>query len=179
MKKIIFGFFILFALSIQAQTNLIKNGGFESGTDNWRGDSGTTTSYYKQSGKNALTINQYVGNEWKGIDQITSLPKNSYAIQFSVWIKTDAIEGGKEIYNAAVMTIEFLEASEKNIKYESIAQIQGTTEWTLITKAFVLPENAKKFRTMLALAQTNGTVFFDEIKAVVLTKEEYQIIEKK
>lgn len=166
-------FFLLFTYSIcNAQINLVKNGDFEKELENWRGDA-TVSPYDKHTGKNSCTINQFVGQEWKGIDQLITIPKNTYAIEFSVWIKTDQVEGGKEAYNAGIMTVEFANATGKSISYENIAQVKGTTQWTLYKKTLMIPEGSKTVRIMLALAQTNGGIFYDEVKAVTLSEDDY------
>lgn len=175
MKNLLLFSVLLFSIMGKAQTNLIKNGGFEKEMENWRGDIGKISPYDKKIGKNSFIINQFVGKEWKGVDQIASIPKNAYAITFSTWIKTDAIEGGKEAYNAGVMTVEFTNSGDKNISYENIAQIKGTTPWTLYTKTVIIPENAKKIRVMLALAQTSGTILYDDVKAIIKSEEDYLI----
>jgi D-ribose pyranose/furanose isomerase RbsD len=74
------------------------------------------------------------------------------------------------------MTAEFTSSSDKNISYENIAQIQGTTNWTLYKKIVPVPTDAKKIRVMLALAQTNGSVFYDDVKVITLSGEEYNKI---
>lgn len=168
----IFSILLLTTLA-NAQTNLVKNGGFEHETADWRGDAATISPYDKKAGKNSAVINQFVGLEWKAIDQILSIPKNTYAIEYSVWIKTENIEGGKETYNAGLMIAEFTNAADKKISSENIAQIKGTTPWTLYKKIVVVPEKAQRIRIMLALAQTNGSIYFDDVKATALSEEAY------
>src|SRR6187402_1997400 len=97
---------LLFPALLFAQKNLIANGNFDSNTDNWHGDAATSNRFYKKSGTGSAMINQFVGNEWKGIDQVSNITKDAFAIEFSVYIKSDGIAGGKEAYNAGVMTIE-------------------------------------------------------------------------
>ncbi len=83
MKQLLF-FSLLFVASISnAQTNLVKNGGFETELTHWRGDVATLSPFDKKSGKNSCAINQFVGAEWKGIDQIMALPKNTAALEIS------------------------------------------------------------------------------------------------
>ncbi len=174
MKQFLF-FSLLFLTTItNAQTNLIKNGGFESELINWRGEEIASISPYdKKFGQKSALINQFVGAEWKALDQIVSLPKNTYAVEFSVWIKTESIEDQKEAYKAGAMIAEFTDASEKKISSENIAQVKGTTAWTNYKKTIKVPADAKKIRIMLALAQTNGSIYFDDVKAITLSEEEY------
>jgi hypothetical protein len=174
MKQFFF-FSLLFLTAItNAQTNLIKNGGFESDFTNWRGEETATISPYdKKFGQKSAAINQFVGAEWKALDQIVTLPKNTYAVEFSAWIKTESIEDQKEAYKAGAMIAEFTNASDKKITSENIAQIKGTTVWTNYKKTIKVPAEAKKIRIMLALAQTNGSIYFDDVKAITLSEEEY------
>lgn len=173
--KTLFLFCLLFLITItSAQTNLVKNGGFENDFLNWKGEENATLSpYNKQSGKNSAMINQFVGAEWKALDQIISLPKNTFALEFSIWIKSDAIETQKEEYKCGAVIAEFTNSADKQIIAERIGQATGTTNWTHYKKIVKVPADAKKARIMLALAQTNGTVFFDDIKAISLSEEEY------
>lgn len=155
-----------------AQTNLVKNGGFETELTNWRGDVATITPFDKKTGKNSCAINQFVGAEWKGIDQIIALPKNTAAVELSGWVKTEAIEKGENVWNTGKFDIEFLNSGEKGIENQSIASVLGTTPWTFYKKTITVPAGASKLRIMLALGQTNGSIFFDDIKAVAITLEQ-------
>lgn len=177
MKKINFLFLLLAtATSVTAQKNLIQNGGFENDLLFWQGDAATLSPYDYHSGKKSCIITQFVGQEWKGIDQIVAVPKNAVAIEFSGWIKSEAIEKGTNNWNTGKFDVEFLNAGQKNISNESIASLLGTTPWTFYKKTILLPEKCSKFRVMLALGQTNGTILFDEIKATALTQEDYNKI---
>jgi len=173
MKSI---FLLVLSLSgslIMGQNNIVKNGGFNQNTDYWRGDVVQQSSFIKKEGQNSGMILQYTGEDWKGVDQIIAIPKGTYAIELSAWIKSDEIAKGKQDYNAGVMTVELATSSEKSIEYVNIAQVKGTTDWTLYSKIILIPENAKKIRIMLALAQTSGTIFFDDIKAVTVSEDDY------
>lgn len=169
-------FLLLFILPLcqisLAQTNLVKNGGFETELTYWRGDVATISPYDQKSGKNSCSINQFVGAEWKGIDQIMALPKNTAAVELSGWVKTEAVEKGKNDWNTGKFDIEFLNSGEKGIENQSIASVLGTTPWTFYKKIITVPSGASKLRIMLALGQTNGSIFFDDIKAVTVSLEQ-------
>lgn len=173
--KTFFLFCSLFLITItNAQTNLIKNGGFESDLINWRGEENANISPYdKKTGKNSAMINQFVGNEWKALDQTFSVPKKTFALEVSVWIKSNAIETQKEEYKNGAVIVEFTNSADKQITSERIGQAVGSTNWTQFKKTIKIPTEAKNVRIMLALAQTNGTVFFDDVKAIALSEEEY------
>ncbi|WP_348824521.1 hypothetical protein [Flavobacterium aestuarii] len=161
-----------------AQTNLIKNGGFETDLLNWRGeDAATISAFDKKTGKNSCVINQYVGAEWKAVDQIINIPKKTAAIELSGWVKTSGIEKGKDVWNTGKFDIAFMNSGDKDIQSESIASVLGTTPWTFYKKLITVPAGASKARIMLALGQANGTIFFDDLKAVALTQEQIDKIQ--
>lgn len=168
----------MLAMPSFAQKNLIQNGGFESELAYWRGDVAKTSPFDKKTGKNSCIITQYVGADWKAVDQIIPIPKNTVAIEFSAWIKSDAIEQGTNSWNTGKFDVEFLNAAEKNISNESVASIVGTTTWTFYRKVINVASSASKFRVMLALGQTNGTILFDDVKAVALTQEQLNKIQE-
>ncbi|KAF2517296.1 carbohydrate binding domain-containing protein [Flavobacterium foetidum] len=174
MKQLFFLGLLLMMLPANAQTNLIKNGSFENEFIDWRGEESAMISpYEKKSGKSGANITQFVDAEWKALDQIISIPKNTFAVECSVWMKTDEVETQKEAYKAGAVILEFTDAVEKQISTENIAQATGSTEWTHYKKIIKVPADAKKIRIMLALAQTSGTVFFDDVKLITLTEEAY------
>lgn len=178
MKKIISILALIISANSFAQKNLVLNGGFEMELNNWRGDVAKLSTFDKKSGKVSAIITQYTGAEWKAIDQIISIPKNTAAIELSGWIKSDAIEKGENNWNTGKFDIEFLNASSKGIQNENVASIIGTTPWTFYKKTITIPVSASKLRIMLALGQTNGTILFDEIKATAITQEELNIIQE-
>ena len=173
MKQLFLFSFLFLATVSNAQTNLVKNGSFETELTYWRGENVATISPYdKKSGFNSCVINQFVGAEWKGIDQIIFIPKNTAAIELSGWIKTEGIEKGENLWNAGKFDIDFLNSGEKGIKNESIASLLGTTPWTLYKKTIPVPVGASKLRIILALGQTNGSIYFDDIKAIAISPEQ-------
>nr|WP_315200539.1 carbohydrate binding domain-containing protein [uncultured Flavobacterium sp.] len=174
---LVLGLFFI-TVTNNAQTNLIKNASFETELLNWKGEENATISPYdKKSGKNSCTINQFVGAEWKAVDQIISFPKNTAAVELSGWVKTEGIEKGKNDWNTGKFDIAFLNSAEKEIKNESIASVLGTTPWSFYKKVVAVPAGASKLRVMLALGQTNGTIFFDDLKAVPFTQEQMDKIQ--
>lgn len=164
-------FFASFFCNAQS-SGLIKNGSFEAGLENWTGDAAVITSYDFKQGKKAMMINQFVGKEWKAIDQIITIPKNAHAIQFSGWIKTTSVEGGKELWNKALVALEF-RTGNKGVSNANVIEVGGTTEWKEFKKAVLVPPGVNEVRLMLALAQTSGTLLCDGLKAVALSEEEY------
>lgn len=174
MKKLFFFSFLFLATLANAQMNLVKNGAFDRDLANWKGEENAAISpYEKKSGKNSAMINQFTGAEWRALDQIILVPKFTYAVECSAWMKTDQVENQKEEYKAAAVILEFTDNNDKQISSETIARAKGTTDWTNYVKVVKVPADTKKIRIMLALAQTNGTVFFDDIKLTALGEEQY------
>jgi hypothetical protein len=174
---LVLGLFFI-AVTNNAQTNLIKNGGFETELMNWRGEGiATISTFDKKTGKNGCSLIQYVGAEWKAIDQIISIPKKTVAIELSGWVKTEGIEKGQNAWNTGKLDIAFMNSGDKDIQSESVASVLGTTPWTLYKKVITIPAGTSKARIMLALGQTNGIIFFDDLKAVAFTQEQLDKIQ--
>lgn len=172
MKSILLFFVFLISSIMFSQKNLVLNGGFDQNTDNWWADNLTQNGFIKKIGSGSCMIVQYVGKEWKGGDQKINIPKGTYAITFSAYIKADAIQGG-ESYGAGILNAEFLNGANKQIISENIAQVKETVDWKLYTKTVLVPEGSKTVKILIALQSTPGTVFFDDIKAITVTEEEY------
>lgn len=177
MKKLVFLGLVLTFAGVSAQKNLIKNGDFEKDLSNWNGNSASINPYDKVSGKKSCFINQYTGANWKGIDQSFNIPKKTYAIAFSVWMKSDNIEAGKQPYNAGAFTVEFATGSGKNISYHNVGQLSGTNPWKEYKEVLVVPEDAKKVRIILALAEVNGAVYYDAIQVNAVSLEDYNALQ--
>lgn len=174
MKQLFLFSFLFLAVITNAQMNLVKNGAFDRDLANWKGEENAALSpYEKKSGKNSAMINQFTGTEWRAIDQTILVPKFTYAVECSIWMKTDQVEKQKEEYKSAAVILEFTNGNEKQIGTETIANVTGTTDWTNYIKVVKVPADAKKIRIMLALAQTNGTVFFDDIKLTAIGEEQF------
>lgn len=167
MKKLLISFAVLNIAPLFAQKNLIKNGGFELEADSWRGENVLTINpYLKRSGDKGGNIYEYTSPSWKGIDQEFIIPKNTAALEISAWVKTDAVEKGKNNWNKAVIVLEI------GGKTHNIADLEGTTPWQLVKK--IIPtENNRSGRLMLALSECTGSFLFDDIKVTPISKDDY------
>ncbi|WP_379963048.1 carbohydrate binding domain-containing protein [Epilithonimonas sp. UC225_85] len=170
MKKLIFTIAFTSSIFTFGQKNLIKNGGFELDAEFWRGENILTINpYTKKSGTKAGSISEFTSPQWKGVDQEFNIPKNTAAIEVSAWLKADGVEKGKSNWNKAVMVLEI------GGKNENIAELEGTTQWQLVKK--IVPLNKDRSgRLMLALSECTGTLYFDEIKVIPLSQEDYNKI---
>lgn len=164
---------LMTVFSGSAQTNLVKNGGFENTADPWNAQGITINRFDKKAGQSSGLLSQYVGSEWKGIDQSIDLKPGAYAVKFSVWMKSEGIAKGKEAYNAGVMAVEFLNGS-KSLGHENIATVSGTTPWKSYERTVVLPSGTRKVRIMIALAQTSGVLQFDQVSAIAISLPEFE-----
>ena len=167
MKKILISFAVLSIVSLFAQKNLIKNGSFELDKDSWRGENALTINpYLKRSGDKGGNIYEYTSPSWKGIDQEFTIPKNTAALEISAWVKTDAVEKGKNNWNKAVIVLEI------GGKTQNIAELEGTTPWQLVKKIIPVESN-RSGRLMLALSECTGSFLFDDIKVTPISKDDY------
>ena len=82
MKKIFLLPVFLSPYFLIAQKNLVSNGGFEFELNDWRGEAAISL-YDKKFGNASCIVNQYVGAEWKGIDQTISIPKNTVCLLYT------------------------------------------------------------------------------------------------
>lgn len=173
MKKYaIYVLMIASTTTLFSQTNLIQNGGFENELEGWRGEA-SLSPYDKHSGNNSCVVSQFGGKEWKAVDQTVYLPKKAVAIEVSAWIKASGIEVGDNTWNAGTLAIEFLTSGEGSISNENLTTVTGSTPWKQYKKIIKIPSGARKIRAMLALSQTNGTIYFDDVSIVALDDAAY------
>lgn len=173
MKKLLISVAVLSIAPLFAQKNLIKNGSFELDADSWRGENVLTINpYLKKTGEKGGNIYEYTSPSWKGIDQEFNIPKNTAALEISAWVKTDAVEKGKNNWNKAVIVLEM------GGKNQNIAELEGSTPWQLVKK--VIPtEKERSGRLMIALSECTGSFHFDDIKITPISQEDYaQIIDE-
>ncbi|MEN2435336.1 carbohydrate binding domain-containing protein [Weeksellaceae bacterium A-14] len=153
-----------------SQKNLITNGSFEAGTENWNNASVLSISpYMKKSGQNGAVITEFTTPQWKGVDQNFSIPKNTVALEVSAWMKADGIQQGKNPWNKAVMVTEI------DGKNENIGEVSGTTPWTFAKKIIPI-DKTRSGRLMIALSECTGSFFFDDVKVIPLKQEDYNKI---
>lgn len=173
MKKLLISFAVLSIAPLFAQKNLIKNGSFELDADSWRGENVLTINpYLKRTGEKGGNIYEYTSPSWKGIDQEFNIPKNTAALEISAWVKTDAVEKGKNNWNKAVIVLEM---GDKN---QNIAELEGSTPWQLVKK-LIPTDKERSGRLMIALSECTGSFHFDDIKITPISQEDYaQIIDE-
>src|SRR5882757_1592209 len=112
----IIGFLIFFTIQqVQAQKNLVTNGGFEDELYGWNNNGAKNTPWDLKSGKSSCAIIAANANNWTGIDQTISIPKKAQSLECSAWIKAMNVVKGKDEWSGAIFTIEFLDTHNKKI----------------------------------------------------------------
>jgi hypothetical protein len=166
-------FLLFFTVGTRAQKNLVANGGFEDDLYEWNNNGAKTTPWDLKSGKNSCAIVTANSTNWVGIDQTIRIPKKAQTLEFSAWIKAINVVKGKDEWNGAVFTIEFLDKQDKKIGDGfNISKITGDQEWTLSKKTLTIPAGAISFRILLAMGYASGTMLIDDVAAKVVNAEE-------
>jgi hypothetical protein len=158
-----------------AQKNLVTNGGFEDPEDlyGWNNNGAKIKPWDLKTGKKSCAIITTNTNNWLGIDQTIRVPKKAQTIEFSAWLKTINVVKGKDEWNGAVFTIEFLDKQDKKIGDGiNIVRITGDSQWTLIKQDLKIPAGAISFRILFAMGYASGTMLIDDVTAKVASIDE-------
>lgn len=160
----------LLGLSTSVYAITISNGNFEDGTFGWNSWGGTASDIY-HNGKGGVSVSN-ISPQWSGLHQEVHLPPEAKYATVGGWIKTKDVVGGKENWERARISIEFLDAKEKMIGgYQSaLGDLQGTLDWTNDIKQYDIPQGAKKIKVVCALGNATGTAYFDDIILVLWDK---------
>ena len=140
-----------------------KNGNFENGLENWRGNAETSTEE-KIDGQKSLKL--FSQNPiWLGIDQIADIPEGSTSLDISASAKTKDLKTGKNDWNKGVMIVEFSKQDDtKTGEHQPIFFVADTHDWQKFSKLLSIPQDAKKYRIMIALSEATGTMYVDDIQ---------------
>ncbi|MFN8439103.1 MAG: carbohydrate binding domain-containing protein [Cytophagales bacterium] len=149
----------------------IVNGNFEEGLDSWNQWGAVPFSEAKVGANCAFIENDNA--KWSGCQQEIPLQKGVKIIEFSGWVKTEKVVGGRNNWEKAVYKIEFLNAKGEAIGDNTIAGLTGTTPWTFYKKNFKVPANAQMVRVLLALGNSTGKVWFDDLSVQVGSEDAY------
>ncbi len=167
-------FLLFFAIDkAQAQKNLVTNGGFEDGLYGWNNNGARVTPWDLKSGKHSCAIVAPNASNWIGIDQTIRIPKKAVSLECSAWIKTTNVIKGKDEWNGAIFTIEFLDVQDKKIgDGVNIARLAGDQDWTLSKQVLKIPAGAVSFRVLLAMGYASGTMLIDDVMVKMGTADE-------
>jgi hypothetical protein len=166
--------FVLILNNAHAQKNLVQNSGFEEEDFyGWNNNGAIVTPWDFKSGKNSCAIITKDAANWVGIDQSIRIPKNAKALAFSAWLKATNVVKGKDPWNGAVFSIEFLNGDDKKIgEGINIATITGDQPWGLYKKAILIPDKAASFRILLAMGYASGQMLVDDVSASVISVDD-------
>lgn len=159
---------------------VIKNGSFEKGLENWPDWAGELTEEEAHDGNMALKVEQITDEPgWIARKQKIMVDPNAKALKASGWMKTEQVFNTPADWEGARIYIEFHDMDGAIIKpVESVARAIGTTPWTKYEKIIELPEGAKYFLLHCGLADVPGTAFFDELKMEFVTTSETEEVVK-
>ncbi len=174
MWSLILACCFVLSFNANAQKNLISNGGFEDGLNGWGAGNARIATFIHRSGDASVALVSYLKGKWEGIDQKVKLPKNTKAISFTGFTKTDAVEQGANPWNVAVIIVEFTSGDQKVGDGIPIVEKTGTNDWTAFKKNLKVPEGANGFRLMIALSEASGNFFADDLAAKVLSDEDFE-----
>jgi hypothetical protein len=155
--------------------NLVKNPGFEQGDplpDAWsptgpaRGPDGVTFGVDApgREGLGRRSAKMHVPHDvrpaWRGWQQgVPVKPGHTYLL--AAWVKCEDVQGGEVRVHAHRHTADG-KLSAQDPMVSCGPAISGTTDWTLMTGQFTMPEDTVSFRLHLTMNAT-GTVWHDGV----------------
>lgn len=149
----------------------VMNGTFEDGMDGWNQWGAVPTDQSKVGKSAAFVENDEV--KWSGCQQEIPVQKGLSIIEFSGWVKTEKVVGGKDNWEKAVYKIEFIDSKGETINDNTIIGLTGTNDWAYYKKNFKVPTHAKTIRIILALGNSTGKAWFDEISVKSGSEDAY------
>lgn len=159
------GLFFL-VVSLFAEVNQLPNGDFEQRTLGWYGWGGTVSDTAHTGKYGIQVINGFA--KWSGAHQILPLPDSIEMVELSGWIKTNNVTGGKETWEKARITLDFVDDQEKLVGdyVDAVGQVDGTTDWTLFRKKYSVHKGAKNVKVIVALGNCTGEAYFDDLQCI-------------
>ncbi len=154
-----------------SSANQLANPGFEDKGAGWN-MFGSEIGETAHSGSAALSIlNKEVA--WSGAEQLIVLPDSARTITLSGWIKTDSVIQGKESWENARISFEFLDENGSMVGgYPPVAgQVVGTTDWTFYTRDYRVHPAARIVKLQVALGNALGKACFDDISLVIKSRK--------
>jgi len=162
---------IFLSLTIQAQTNLLSDPGFENDGQGWYRINGGGRSVVATEAYAGLKSQEMiVSNRWpRQVQQdVIVVPGNTY--DASGWIKTNGVGGsGSKIIiiwiNIYIPPGGNDPAPGEVIREDTLGAITGTQPWTQLTGSYTAPAGAVMARFYLSTdvdPDNSGTAWFDE-----------------
>ncbi len=146
--------------------NQLSNAGFEiPGGWNYFGSQIDRIAHSGRFGLKVVNRKQ----EWNGADQEIVLPKDAKKVTVSGWIKVDSVVQGKESWEKARISIEFLDISGNLVNgYPPVTgETVGSHDWKVFSKSYTIPATTKKVKVQCALGNATGTAYFDDIQLTI------------
>ncbi|WMJ74001.1 glycoside hydrolase family 9 protein [Cytophagaceae bacterium ABcell3] len=159
-----------FVSDVQGQ-NVLNNPGFEEegGWNHW----GAERINKGHTGDYALKISN-LDFKWSGTDQMIVMPEGVKTLTVSGYMKVDSVVRGNKPWEKARIAVEFYDEDNHQVGgfLPVVAESFGTREWKHYERVYQVPSKAFSAKVQLALGNATGTVYFDEIKAVLKDPEE-------
>lgn len=157
---------------------MLKNPGFEEGLYGWNSYWGAQLSDVSHTGKASCMITNDNFNNWKGTDQtfeLKNIPENTNRVEVSTWIKTHNVIGGKGDWDRVLISVGFKDEDDGQISNSggTFAFVQGTTDWTKYREFYSIPLRAKKVVITLAVGNSSGAAWFDDLEFKYASTSEY------
>jgi hypothetical protein len=172
LKIVLIIAFVVFAFKAQAQKNLVENGGFEDDTYGWNAAAAKITPWDMKSGKASCAIISADASAWVGIDQQISIPKKASKLEISAWLKTINVVKGKDEWNGAVFSVEFLDKADKKVGDGiNVVTLSGDHPWEQALKEVLVPAGATKCKLLLAMGSASGTFLIDDVAVKVINND--------
>lgn len=151
--------------------NQLSNAGFEvPGGWNYFGSQIDRTAHSGRFGLKVLNRKQ----EWSGADQEIVLPEDAKKVTVSGWIKTDSVAQGKQSWEKARISIEFLDISGNLVNgYPPVTgETVGTNEWKEFSRSYTVPATTRRVKVQCALGNATGTAYFDDIQLMIYNEKD-------
>lgn len=159
---------LLGLVALGATVNLLNNGDFEQGTQNWMLSHG----WYEKpagGGLSAMTVVdgegregsralKFVGNGKRGIAmQVFNVYPGQYRV--SGWLKCEGLDS-----TGASILCEWMSKDNKWLRGDTAGSVTGTTDWKHFETVVEAPAEARNVHLDLLTSEpNNGTVWFDDI----------------
>lgn len=154
---------------------MIKNPDFEQKNQNWI-SWGSVVTDSAHNGMYAVKITN-TSAKWSGMHQIVALADTVSRVEISGWMKTSNITSGKESWEKARISIEFIDEKEQVIGGypQPVGITDGNTPWTLYRSQFNVHKGAKAVKLIVALGNCTGTAWFDDLSVTFFSAKKQSI----
>lgn len=159
----------------ESYVNSAKNGSFENGSQNWSVYKGEIIYDKKRDGKVLYFNNERFS--WAGIQQEICIPDGTESIVISGWHKSENVIKGKNGWDKALLSFEFLDDSGKVTGNYPVAVVQqcGTGDWEYYAHKYKATLGAKKIKVYCQMCNSKGKAWFDDIKVMYFNSQGKQL----